>query len=151
MQDDQLFAGTVADNIAFFDPNLDMDRVEETAQLASIHDEIVRMPMGYMTLVGDLGSTLSGGQKQRVLLARALYGKPAVLFLDEGTANLDMLAERRIMQVFKDLKITRIVAAHRPTAIEGADKIYAVEAGLVRELSREGAIESILHLVHRES
>ncbi|TWB34627.1 ATP-binding cassette subfamily B protein RaxB [Nitrospirillum pindoramense] len=137
MQDDQLFAGTIADNIAFFDPDLDLERVEEVAKLAAIHDEIVRMPMGYMTLVGDLGSTLSGGQQQRVLLARALYRRPSVLFLDEGTANLDMLAERRIMQAFANLAITRVVVAHRPTAIEGADRLFAVEGGQVRELVRE--------------
>jgi ATP-binding cassette subfamily B protein RaxB len=88
-------------------------------------------------LVGDLGSTLSGGQQQRVLLARALYRKPSILFLVEGTANLDMLAERRIMDAFNDLAITRIVVAHRPTAIEGADRIFAVERGCVTELSRE--------------
>ncbi|MEE3624692.1 peptidase domain-containing ABC transporter [Nitrospirillum sp. BR 11752] len=137
MQDDQLFAGTIADNIAFFDPDLDLERVEEVAKLAAIHDEIVRMPMGYMTLVGDLGSTLSGGQQQRVLLARALYRRPSILFLDEGTANLDMLAERRIMQAFAALAITRVVVAHRPTAIEGADRLFAVEGGQVRELVRE--------------
>jgi ATP-binding cassette subfamily B protein RaxB len=139
MQDDQLFAGTIADNIAFFAPDIDLERVEEVAKLASIHDEIQRMPMGYMTLAGDLGSTLSGGQQQRVLLARALYRKPSILFLDEGTANLDMLAERRIMETFKQLAITRIVVAHRPTAIEGADRIFAVEHGRVTELVRDSS------------
>jgi ATP-binding cassette subfamily B protein RaxB len=137
MQDDQLFAGTVADNIAFFDPEMEMDRVEEVAKFALLHDEILAMPMGYMTLVGDLGSTLSGGQQQRVLLARALYRRPKILFLDEGTANLDMLAERRIMQGFAALNMTRIVVAHRLAAIEGADRIFAVEGGSVRELQRE--------------
>jgi len=143
MQDDQLFSGTIADNIAFFDPDPDLARVEEVAGLASVHDEIMRMPMGYMTLVGDLGSTLSGGQQQRVLLARALYRRPSVLFLDEGTANLDMLAERRIMQVFKQLQITRVVVAHRPSAIEGADLVFSVERGEVRVQSREIATESL--------
>lgn len=143
MQDDQLFAGTVADNIAFFDPDLDTDRVEEVARLASVHDEILRMPMGYMTLVGELGSTLSGGQQQRVLLARALYRRPRILFLDEGTANLDMLAERRIMQAFQDLAITRIVVAHRPTAIERADRVFTVERGQVKEQKREIPVEGL--------
>jgi ATP-binding cassette subfamily B protein RaxB len=87
--------------------------------------------------VGDLGSTLSGGQQQRVLLARALYRNPSILFLDEGTANLDMLAERRIMDAFEDLAITRIVVAHRPTAIKGADRIFAVARGEVTELVRD--------------
>ena len=146
MQDDQLFAGTVADNIAFFDPEIQMDRVEEVAKFALIHDEILAMPMGYMTLVGDLGSTLSGGQQQRVLLARALYRRPKILFLDEGTANLDMLAERKIMQSFAALAMTRIVVAHRLAAIEGADRIFAVEGGTVRELQRE-TLGQPLHVV----
>jgi ATP-binding cassette subfamily B protein RaxB len=150
MQDDQLFAGTVADNIAFFDPEMEMDRVEEVAKFALLHDEILAMPMGYMTLVGDLGSTLSGGQQQRVLLARALYRRPKILFLDEGTANLDMLAERRIMQGFAALNMTRIVVAHRLAAIEGADRIFAVEAGAVRELQRETAGQP-LHVVAAEA
>lgn len=149
MQDDQLFAGTIADNIAFFDPDLDIEWVEEVAKMAAIHDEIVHMPMGYMTLVGDLGSTLSGGQQQRVLLARALYRRPSILFLDEGTANLDGLAEHRIMQVFATLAITRVVVAHRLTAIEGANRVFVVEGGQVRELVREAPIQP-LHIVPQQ-
>lgn len=137
MQDDQLFAGTIADNIAFFDPEMDLARIEEVARLVSLHDEILRMPMGYMTLVGDLGSTLSGGQQQRVLLARALYRRPSILFLDEGTANLDVFAERRVMQALGTLGITRVMVAHRAGAIEGAERVFAVAGGQVRELGRE--------------
>jgi ATP-binding cassette subfamily B protein RaxB len=137
MQDDQLFAGTIADNIAFFDPDMDIERVEEVAVLVGLRDEILRMPMTYMTLVGDLGSTLSGGQQQRVLLARALYRRPSILFLDEGTANLDVLAERRIMQALGTLGITQVMVAHRAGAIEGADRVFAVEGGQVRELVRD--------------
>ncbi|OBZ94571.1 peptidase C39 [Pararhizobium polonicum] len=137
MQDDQLFAGTIADNIAFFDPDMDMERVEEVAGLVGIRDEILRMPMGYMTLVGDLGSTLSGGQQQRVLLARALYRRPSILFLDEGTANLDVLAERRVMQALRTIGITQVMVAHRPGAIEGAHRVFAVENSKVRELVRD--------------
>ncbi len=90
MQDDRLFSGTIADNIAFFEPEYEMNDVEDAARAAQIHDDIVRLPMGYLTLVGDMGSVLSGGQKQRIFIARALYRKPKVLFLDEGTANLDL-------------------------------------------------------------
>ena len=79
-QDDRLLSGTIADNIAFFDPDLDMAKVQSAARLAQVHDDIMRMPMQYLGLVGDMGSTLSGGQRQRVLLARALYRNPRVLF-----------------------------------------------------------------------
>lgn len=139
MQDDQLFAGTLADNIAFFDPEIDMERVEAVARAAHVHEDIVRMPMGYMTLAGDLGSTLSGGQRQRVLLARALYRNPAILFLDEGTANLDAVAEHAVMEVVRSLPITRIVVAHRPAAIAGAGRVFVVNGGAVQELATEKA------------
>ena len=133
MQDDQLFSGTVADNIAFFDPDPDQSRIERAATMAQVHDEILRMPMGYLTLVGDLGSTLSGGQRQRVLLARALYREPTVLFLDEATANLDPESERRVMTVLRDLPMTRVVVAHRPVALEGVERVFVVSAGRVLE------------------
>lgn len=97
MQDDRLLSGTLAENIAFFDTNMDMARVEKCARAAAIHDEIEAMPMGYQSLVGDMGSALSGGQMQRMLLARALYPNPAILMLDEGTANLDAESERKII------------------------------------------------------
>ncbi|HET7527242.1 MAG TPA: peptidase domain-containing ABC transporter, partial [Burkholderiaceae bacterium] len=88
MQDEPLFAGSIADNISFFDPRPDMERVVACARVAAVHDEIAALPMGYYTLIGEMGSTLSGGQKQRILLARALYKRPRVLFLDEATSAL---------------------------------------------------------------
>ncbi|RMB09010.1 peptidase domain-containing ABC transporter [Eilatimonas milleporae] len=126
MQDDQLLSGSVADNISFFDPLIDMERLETCARLAALDRDIAAMPMGYNSLVGDMGTTLSGGQRQRLLLARALYRKPRLLFLDEGTANLDGHTERHVAKVVRNLPITRVVIAHRPALITAADRILAL-------------------------
>lgn len=133
-QDDRLLSGTIADNIAFFDPDLDMAKVHAAAMAAQVHDEIMRTPMQYLSLVGDMGSTLSGGQRQRVLLARALYGRPRVLLLDEGTANLDEEAEAAIGDLIETMPITRIVVAHRPALIRRAGRVFQVKARRVSEV-----------------
>jgi ATP-binding cassette, subfamily B, bacterial CvaB/MchF/RaxB len=126
MQDDQLFAGSIADNISFFDPDTTTENVAAAARLAAIHDDILLMPMGYQSLVGDMGSSLSGGQKQRVILARALYRQPRLLLLDEATSHLDVARERLINQAVRQLKFTRIVIAHRPESIAIADKVICL-------------------------
>lgn len=130
-QGDMLYAGSLAENIAFFDPAIDMERVREVAKLANIHQEIEAMPMGYESLVGDMGSILSGGQLQRVLLARALYPDPQLLILDEGTANLDEANEEKILNALRTLRITRIGVAHRPATIGAADRVLRIEHGRV--------------------
>ncbi|MGB3471396.1 MAG: peptidase domain-containing ABC transporter [Erythrobacter sp.] len=122
-QGDTLYAGSLAENISFFDPEIDMERVREVARMAQIDGEIEAMPMGYETLVGDMGSVLSGGQLQRVLLARALYGNPDVLILDEGTANLDPANEGEILKALSALKTTRIVIAHQDSTTQSADRV----------------------------
>jgi ATP-binding cassette subfamily B protein RaxB len=124
LQDDRLFAGSIADNIGFFDPQLSMERVVAAANLAAIHEDIMRMPMGYQSLVGDMGSSLSGGQRQRVVLARALYRQPILLVLDEATSHLDAQREGAINVAVKALKMTRVVIAHRMETIESADRIF---------------------------
>lgn len=126
MQDDRLLSGTIADNISFFDPEIDMKRVIKAAKDAQIHDIIAKLPMNYHSMVGDMGSILSGGQKQRLLLARALYQNPKVLFLDEGTANLDVETEQAIVDVIKSLTITRIIVAHRPAFIKASNSVVVI-------------------------
>ena len=126
MQEDTLLTGSLAENIAFFDPELNMAGVERAAKAARIHDDIAAMPMGYDSRVGDMGSVLSGGQKQRVLLARALYKAPRILFLDEGTANLDVETEQEIADVISEMPITRIIIAHRPEFLRRADRVITL-------------------------
>ena len=126
MQDDRLLSGSLADNISFFDPEIDMQRVYKAAMAAQIHETIVALPMNYQLQIGDMGSVLSGGQRQRVLLARALYQDPSVLFLDEGTANLDVETESAIVKIIRDLPITRIIVAHRPAFLDASDRIIRI-------------------------
>ncbi|WPM84560.1 ATP-binding cassette domain-containing protein [Apirhabdus apintestini] len=134
MQDDILFAGSISDNICFFDAEPDQERIENVAKLAQIHDEIMRMPMGYQSLVGDMGSSLSGGQNQRVLLARALYRNPSILVLDEASSHLDVEKEMLINNAVRQMKITRIIIAHRPETIRSADRVIALNNGAIQEI-----------------
>ena len=131
MQDEPLFAGSIADNIAFFEPQPDLERVRACARLAAVHEDIEAMPMGYHTLVGDLGLTLSGGQKQRVLLARALYKRPQVLLLDEATSSLDVAREQAVNDAVRQLALTRIIVAHRPQTVAAAGRVITLHEGRV--------------------
>nr|WP_308194082.1 peptidase domain-containing ABC transporter [Pelomonas sp. CA6] len=140
MQDDVLLSGSLADNIAFFDAEADLQRVQTCAQLAQLHEDIARMPMGYQTLVGDLGAGLSGGQKQRLLLARALYKQPRVLALDEATSHLDLGYERAVTAQLARMSLTRIVIAHRPETIAGAQRVVLLKDGQVQDLARQVAL-----------
>jgi ATP-binding cassette subfamily B protein RaxB len=133
MQDDQLLAGSILENITFFEPQSDRTRVEACARIAAIHDEIVAMPMGYETLVGDMGSSLSGGQKQRILLARALYKRPELLFLDEATSHLDVHRESLINESIRTLRTTRVLVAHRPHTIAAAERVLVLEGGVIKK------------------
>lgn len=133
MQDDQLFAGSIGDNISFFDPVPDQAAVEHFARLGAVHDDIAAMPMGYNTLIGDMGAALSGGQKQRILLARALYKQPRILFLDEATSALDVQKERAVNDAIRSLKLTRIIIAHRPETIASAERVIVLQGGRVAQ------------------
>ena len=120
MQDDPLFAGSIADNVSFFDACPSQEAIERCTRLAAVHDDIAAMPMGYHTLIGDMGAALSGGQRQRLLLARALYKQPRILFLDEATSALDLQRERQVNEAIRGLRLTRILIAHRPETIASA-------------------------------
>ncbi|SHI21124.1 peptidase domain-containing ABC transporter [Ferrimonas marina] len=137
MQEDQLLSGTVADNITGFDPNPDRRRLERCASQAAISDEIQQLPMGFLSLVGDMGSQFSGGQKQRLLLARALYQQPAVLFLDEATSHLDHDNEAKISEQIAALNITRVMVAHRQETLSTAQRCVTLSQG--RLLETEGS------------
>jgi ATP-binding cassette subfamily B protein RaxB len=126
LQDDRLFAGSIAENIAGFSPAPDPERIQQAARFAVIHDEITRMAMGYQTLVGDMGSSLSGGQVQRIVMARALYREPRILLLDEATSHLDEDNERAINEAIRRLPISRVIVAHRRSTLEMADRIVPI-------------------------
>ena len=144
-QHDTLFAGSIADNISFFDSQSDQERIERCARHASIHAEIAEMPMAYNTRVGHMGSTLSGGQQQRILLARALYKRPRLLILDEATSHLDIKREIMVNASIRALNITRIVVAHRPQTAESADRVLTLAGGRIVRESRITPNISALH------
>ena len=131
MQDDQLLAGSLVDNIAFFASRPKRDWIERCATMAAVHDDIRAMAMGYDSLIGDMGTSLSGGQKQRVLLARALYRRPKILLLDEATSHLDVKLEQAVNRAIRHTHVTRIIVAHRPETIRSAQRVITLEQGKV--------------------
>lgn len=137
LQDDGLLSGSILQNITFFDANPDIELAEHCAQLASISHEIVNMPMQYDTWVGNMGSALSGGQIQRILLARAFYHKPRLLLLDEACSHLDIQTEIKINNAIRDMKIARVIVAHRPQSIVHADNIYMLTGNGLKKLTRD--------------
>lgn len=143
MQDDCLFAGSIAENIAFSVEARDDEWMQKCARIASIHDDICAMPMQYNTLVGDIGLGISGGQRQRLLLARALYKRPKILIMDEGTSHLDVDNEHAVNRALQELDITRIVIAHRPETVAMAHRVVRLDGGVVVEDSTA----KVLHVV----
>jgi ATP-binding cassette subfamily B protein RaxB len=139
MQDDQLFVGTIEDNISFFDTEHDPQLVRECARAAMIDEEIMAMPMQYNTIVGSLGMALSGGQKQRVLLARALYRKPQILFLDEAFDQLDVALERRITSALSRTSIALVVVSHREETVSSTAKRVSLASALPARPTQIGA------------
>ncbi len=140
LQEEPLFSGSIADNIAFFDPQADLLCVQACARLAAIDDEIRAMPMGYDTMVGDASAGLSGGQKQRILLARAFYKQPRLLVLDEATSHLDLANEQLVNAAVRQSRMTRVMVAHRPETIAMAQRVVVLQGGrIVRDLQQPGA------------
>jgi ATP-binding cassette, subfamily B, bacterial CvaB/MchF/RaxB len=147
MQDDQLFAGSISDNICFFADDPDHKRIEHCARMACVHDDIAAMPMRYATLIGDMGTVLSGGQKQRVLIARALYRQPTILMLDEATSHLDVDRERAVNAAVSAADMTRIIIAHRPETVRATDRAIVFEEGKIARYERHTAIGADASLV----
>ena len=144
MQDDQLLSGSIADNITFFADQPNEEQMETVARMAQIHDTIMEMPMGYQSLIGDMGNALSAGQRQRIMLARALYRDPDAIFLDEGTANLDEETENLIADMLGRLEITRVAITHRPALVERSDIVLRLVDGKMERIDgREARIELV--------
>jgi len=141
MQDDFLLAGSLLENITFFDSTPDYSHAENCAKQAEVHDEIIAMPLGYQTMVGESGVGLSGGQRQRILLARALYKRPAILMLDEATSHLDINNERKISSILERLSLTRLMIAHRPETILTAEKIFQLKDGILQDVTAHHNID----------
>jgi ABC-type bacteriocin/lantibiotic exporter with double-glycine peptidase domain len=152
LQESILFSGSILSNITLNDPAIGKEQVVQAAEIAAIHEDILRMPMGYDTYVSEGGSALSGGQRQRVALARAIAHKPALLLLDEATSHLDVATEQRVAQQLQTLACTQIIIAHRLSTIRDADVILVLDQGTIVEkgthhelLQRGGYYARLIH------
>ncbi|HET8840544.1 MAG TPA: peptidase domain-containing ABC transporter, partial [Ktedonobacteraceae bacterium] len=132
-QSSTIFSGSMRDNIALNDPSIPLEKIQQVARAAAIHDDIVQMPMGYETLVSESGNAISGGQRQRLALARALATDPALLLLDEATSALDVMTEQVIEQNLRELACTQIIIAHRLSTVRNADMILVLDEGTIIE------------------
>jgi ABC-type bacteriocin/lantibiotic exporter with double-glycine peptidase domain len=141
MQDVALFAGTVRSNITLNAPDTPLERVVEAARLAGLDDDVRRMPLRYETRLAEGATNLSGGQRQRIAIARALVSRPDILLLDEATSHLDVASEQRVIANLEQLRCTRIVIAHRLTAVRNANHILVLDHGRVTE---EGTHEDLV-------
>jgi ATP-binding cassette subfamily C protein len=150
-QDVELFDGTVAGNIGRFDANAKPEAILEAAQTAGVHDLILSLPAGYATQIGELGMAISGGQRQRLALARALYGNPFLVVLDEPSSNLDSDGESALTQAIMNVRSRGgivIVVAHRPSALAGVDHVLVMRDGKLQTI---GPKDEVLNKLMRHS
>ncbi|EOE6858122.1 peptidase domain-containing ABC transporter [Cronobacter dublinensis] len=143
LQDDQLFRGSIADNIIFFNEVRDYEWMIQCSKYALINDDVMAMAMGYQTLIGETGGGLSGGQKQRILLARALYKRPQFLLLDEATSHLDVESEIIIGRILREVGMPVLLIAHRPETLASADRILFFENGRISHEQTRGGVDHI--------
>ncbi|TPK88663.1 MULTISPECIES: type I secretion system permease/ATPase [unclassified Mesorhizobium] len=149
-QDVQLFDGTIAENIARFEPQAPSDKVLAAARAAGVHDLVVHLPEGYETRIGEAGSALSAGQRQRVALARALYGDPFLVILDEPNSNLDAEGEAALTEAIQGVRARggiAVVVAHRPSALASLDQVLVMANGRVQAC---GPKNEVLNKVTRQ-
>ena len=145
LQDTFLFNGTIAENIGYAEPEAGLEAIMEAAKAANIHEDIMHMPDGYNTVVGERGLRLSGGQKQRVAISRAILRKSPIIILDEATASVDVETEHQIQEAISNIAGSRtiIAIAHRLSTIRNADKILVIEEG---RLIEEGTHDELIAL-----
>ena len=148
-QDVELFAGTVRDNIARMGAGSD-EAVIEAARLADVHDMILRLPDGYDTEIGPEGALLSAGQRQRIGFARAIFGRPRLLVLDEPNANLDRQGEIAILRALEQLRkeeVTVVIVAHHPAVLQHVDKLMLLDEG---RLEAYGPRDRVMEALNRK-
>ncbi len=129
LQEDAPYSGSIIDNVSHFDPQPDLQQVQACCSLAEIHCDIVAMPMGYHSVVGDMGAALSAGQRQRVLLARALYHNPSIVLLDEGTSHIDTATSIAIIGNLQARDLTCVCVTHSEALLALADEVICLEPG----------------------
>ncbi|BFH11399.1 ATP-binding cassette domain-containing protein [Paenibacillus melissococcoides] len=143
LQESRLFNMTIMENIQMYHKNVAMDMIVYASKQAAIHDDIMRLPLGYQTMVSENGFNFSGGQRQRILLARALLHRPAILLLDEATSSLDLMSEQLICDSLRHISCSQIIIAHRLSTVRHADRIIVLDNGKITEMGSHQELMSL--------